>query len=74
MHTVDDGRIAAEITAITIDRFRDRAQASHETIDAPLRALSDPERQLIGLTRWVVRAHVAPRDRPESVAGSPTRS
>jgi hypothetical protein len=52
------------------DRFRDRAQASHETIDAALRALSDPERQLIGPTRWVVRAHVAPRDRPESVAGS----
>jgi SAM-dependent methyltransferase len=59
--TPDDGRIAGEITAITIDRFRDRAQASDEAIDAALAALSDPERRLTGPTRWVVRARVGAR-------------
>lgn len=72
--TLEDGRIAGEISAITIDRFRDRAQAPGEAIDAALAALSDPERQLTGPTRWVVRARVAPRDRPEIVARSQTRT
>jgi SAM-dependent methyltransferase len=49
-------RIAAEITAITIERFRDRAQVPDEAIDAALAALCDPGRSMIGPTRWVVRA------------------
>lgn len=70
--TLKDGRIAGEITAITIDRFRDRAQAPQAAIDAALAALSDPKRQLTGPTRWVVRARVA--HRPETARRSPTRS
>lgn len=55
---LQDGRLAAEITAITIERFRDRTNASHEAVEAVLTALRDPERQLIGPTRWVARARV----------------
>jgi hypothetical protein len=57
--TLADGRIAGEISAITIERFRNRTQAQDEAIDAALAALRDPERQLTGPTRWVVRARVA---------------
>jgi SAM-dependent methyltransferase len=57
--TREDGRVASEISAITIERFRDRAEASDEAVDAALAALSDPERELTGPTRWVVRARVA---------------
>ena len=56
--TVTDRRAAAEITAITIDRFRDRTAVPAEAIDAAIAALRDPERQLTGPTRWVVRARV----------------
>jgi SAM-dependent methyltransferase len=57
--TLADGRIAGEISAITIERFRNRTQAQDEAIDSALAALRDPERQLTGPTRWVVRARVA---------------
>ena len=43
-----------------------------ETTDAALRALSDPERQLIGPIRSVVRAHVALRDLRRASRGRPT--
>jgi SAM-dependent methyltransferase len=56
--TPQDGRIAAEITAITIERFRDRTPVPDEMIDTALAALRDPKRQLTGPTRWVVRAHI----------------
>jgi ubiquinone/menaquinone biosynthesis C-methylase UbiE len=56
--TSDDRRVAAEITAVTIERFRDRTDVPDEAIDAALAALRDPERQLTGPTRWVVRARV----------------
>jgi ubiquinone/menaquinone biosynthesis C-methylase UbiE len=54
----DDARLAAEITAITIERFRERAGVPDDAIDAALDALSDPHRRLTGPTRWVVRARV----------------
>ncbi len=54
--TLGDRRVAAEITAITIERFRDRTVVPAEAIDAAIAALRDPERQLTGPTRWVVRA------------------
>jgi ubiquinone/menaquinone biosynthesis C-methylase UbiE len=54
----EDGRVAAEITAITIERFRDRTDAPQEAVEAALRALRDRDRRLIGPTRWVVRARV----------------
>ncbi len=57
--TFADGRLAAEITAITIERFRDRTEVPPETIDAALAALRDSERRLTGPTRWVVRARVS---------------
>jgi SAM-dependent methyltransferase len=56
----EDRRLASEITAITIERFRDRAQVPDETVDAAVAALRNPERQFTGPTRWVVRARVAP--------------
>lgn len=56
--TLGDQRAAAEITAITIERFRDRTVVPAEAIDAAIAALRDPERQLTGPTRWVVRARV----------------
>jgi SAM-dependent methyltransferase len=61
--TPEDGRIAGEISAITLDRFRDRAQAQEEAIEAAIAALTDPDRQLTGPTRWVVRARVAASER-----------
>jgi SAM-dependent methyltransferase len=54
----DDGRTAAEITAITIERFRDRTDVPDEAIEAALAALRDPARDVTGPTRWVVRARV----------------
>jgi hypothetical protein len=54
--TRDDSRRAAEITAITIERFRRRTDVPGEALDAALAALRDPARHLIGPTRWVVRA------------------
>jgi ubiquinone/menaquinone biosynthesis C-methylase UbiE len=56
--TPDDARVAAEITAITIERFRDRTDVPDEAIDAALVALRDPGRHMTGPTRWVVRARV----------------
>jgi ubiquinone/menaquinone biosynthesis C-methylase UbiE len=56
--TSGDRRIAAEITAITIERFRARTEVPDSAIDAALAALRDPERLLTGPTRWVVRARV----------------
>ncbi|MFN2465521.1 MAG: class I SAM-dependent methyltransferase [Candidatus Dormibacteria bacterium] len=53
-----DARIAAEISAITIDRFRDRTKVPGASIDAAISALRDPNRRIIGPTRWVVRARV----------------
>jgi hypothetical protein len=52
---------AALITAITLERFRQRAVgdgASGEALDAAIGALLDPERVFTGPTRWVVRCHV----------------
>ena len=57
--TVEDGRTAGEVTAITIERFRPRTDGLDAAIDAALAALRDPDRQFIGPTRWVVRARVA---------------
>ena len=57
--TPGDRRAAAEITAITIERFRDRTVVPDEAIDAAIAALRDPARQLTGPTRWVVRARVS---------------
>jgi SAM-dependent methyltransferase len=57
--TPELGRIAAEITAITIERFRDRSPVPDEAIDAALKALEDPGRHLTGPTRWVIRARRA---------------
>jgi ubiquinone/menaquinone biosynthesis C-methylase UbiE len=51
-----DGRIAAEISAITIEHFRDRTDVPDEAIDAVVAALRNPDRQLTGPTRWVIRA------------------
>ncbi|HEY6399241.1 MAG TPA: methyltransferase domain-containing protein [Solirubrobacteraceae bacterium] len=55
----EEGRIAGEICAITIERFRDRTEVPGEAIDAALAALRDPERLLTGPTKWAVRARVA---------------
>ncbi len=57
--TLSDQRAAAEITAITIERFRDRTVVPAEAIDAAVAALRDPKRPLTGPTRWVVRARVS---------------
>jgi hypothetical protein len=54
--TREDERAAKEITAITIERFRDRAGASSDAIAAALAALTDEKRRFTGPTRWVVRA------------------
>jgi SAM-dependent methyltransferase len=54
------GQTAALITAITLERFRDRALgvgASSRAIDAAIAALRDPERTFTGPTRWIVRCH-----------------
>jgi SAM-dependent methyltransferase len=58
----EDGRLAGEITAITIERFRDRTDAPQDAIDAALAALADPGRTLTGPTRWIVRARVPAAD------------
>lgn len=63
------GRIAAEITALTIERFRDRTEAPQDAVEAVLEALRDRNRQLIGPTRWVVRARV-----PASETAAPPTS
>jgi ubiquinone/menaquinone biosynthesis C-methylase UbiE len=57
--TPHDGRLAAEITAITLERFRGRADAPSEAIEAALAALRDPARRFTGPSRWAVRARVA---------------
>lgn len=51
-----DARLAAEITAITIERFRTRASVSDDAITAALAALRDRPEGFTGPTRWVVRA------------------
>jgi hypothetical protein len=56
--TASDRAAAAEITAITIERFRERASAPPAAIDAALRALRERANDLTGPTRWVVRARV----------------
>lgn len=59
------GPTAALVTAITLERLRDRAVsdgASSEAIDAAIAALRDTERTFTGPTRWVVRCHPASRD------------
>jgi hypothetical protein len=50
---------AALITAITLERFRERAVqggASHSAIGAAIAALNDPERSFTGPTQWIARA------------------
>ena len=56
--TTDDARAAGEITAITLERFRDRSRAPVGALDAAVAALRDPGRHLTGPTRWIVRARV----------------
>lgn len=56
--TPEDAGIAAEITAITIDRFRTRTSTPTEHVEKALAALADPHRLLTGPTRWIVRARV----------------
>jgi SAM-dependent methyltransferase len=54
------GQTAALITAITIERFRDRAigaGVSSRAVDAAITALHDPARTFTGPTRWIVRCH-----------------
>lgn len=53
------GQTAALITALTLDRFRERgvlAGTSNSAIDAAIAALNDPERRFTGPTQWIVRA------------------
>jgi ubiquinone/menaquinone biosynthesis C-methylase UbiE len=53
-----DSHVAATISAITLERFRERAVrsgASGEALDAALAALRDPEREFTGPTRWIAR-------------------
>ena len=64
--TLGDRRTAAEITAITIERFRDRTDVSAEAIDAAIAALKDPERQLTrsnSMGRPRARARMGPAGR-----------
>ena len=63
-----DGRIAAQISAITIERFRDRTDVPDEAIDAAVAALRNPDRQFTGPTRWVIRARRTKTDRDGSAA------
>lgn len=53
-----DERAAKEITAITLERFRNRTATPEEAIDAALVALRDDRRRFTGPTRWTVRARV----------------
>jgi hypothetical protein len=57
----EDAAIAAEITAITIDRFRARTATPASHVEKALAALADPRRSFTGPTRWVVRARVPSR-------------
>jgi SAM-dependent methyltransferase len=57
-HSREDAHIAAQITAITIDRFRTRTSTPAEHVERALAALADPHRFLTGPTRWIVRARV----------------
>jgi SAM-dependent methyltransferase len=53
------GELAAQIVAITIERFRERAESNgtrSTAIDAALGALHDPSRGFTGPTQWIVRA------------------
>lgn len=59
--TVEDERLAKEVTAITIERFRNRADAPTGAIDAAIAALTDDERRFTGPTRWVAHARVNSR-------------
>ncbi len=61
--TVEDGRLAGEVSAITIERFRDRTHVPDAAIEAAAAALRDPDRQVTGPTRWVVRARVHGRSK-----------
>jgi SAM-dependent methyltransferase len=52
------GQSAALVTAITLERFRDRATGagvSNPAVDAAIAALHDAERRFTGPTRWIVR-------------------
>jgi SAM-dependent methyltransferase len=54
------GQSAALITAITLERFRDRATGAgvrNPAVAAAIAALHDPERAFTGPTRWIVRCH-----------------
>jgi hypothetical protein len=47
------------IVAITIERFRDRAESNGTNpaaIDAAISALHDPRRRFTGPTQWIVSA------------------
>ncbi len=54
----EDAAIAAEITAITLDRFRSRTSTPTAHVEKALAALSDPGRSIHGPTRWIVRGRV----------------
>lgn len=57
--TAADSRTAAEITALTLERFGERAIEAGtrpEAIEAAIAALRDPQRDFTGPTRWIVRA------------------
>jgi len=57
-HSLRDAATAAEITAITIDRFRTRTSTPAEHVEKALAALADPRRAFTGPTRWTVRGRV----------------
>lgn len=59
--TLEDERVAKEVTAITIERFRDRADAPTSAISAAIAALTDDDRRFTGPTRWVVHARAHDR-------------
>lgn len=67
------GDPAAVITALTLERFRERAIStgtSTTAIDAAIAALHDPKRTFIGPTQWAVRAEVPSQPVNESDATS----
>lgn len=52
------GYTAALITAITLERFRNRSPSTpSEALTAAIAALRDPQRTFTGPTRWVARGH-----------------
>ncbi len=63
-HSREDAAIAAEITAITIDRFRTRTSTPAEHVENALAALADPRRSFTGPTRWIVRGRVPSSAQP----------